>query len=302
MTRTVNWQNLRIRIAWNRCSRRRWPATHELAFTPEQRRKRRNVLLYFWAGEGWRRLPAGETPVRTGDCHWSRPGPTYGCRQAPDKPLGITAVHFDLLDAEGRVVPPATVALPPEVLTVRQPRLVDEITAHIAQLSMQCRAGVAAAPALLAAAETLLHGLLLTLDADTRGSEPPGRAAQTLWPEVTRYLHEHLQAPPPLAALARRWGYTRSHFSRLFAAHFGVPPHRYILNARIALAKELLRETEIPIAQVAELAGFANAAQFARRFRLGAGVTASAYRTRENGRASAPGPGPSPGLAPASTV
>lgn len=274
----IGWQNLRPRIAWNRCHRRRWPATRELAFTPEQRRKRRHVLLYVWAGEGWRRLPAGETPVATGACHWSRPGWSYACHQAPDSPLGITAIHFDLVDAQGRVVPPAATELPPEVLAVRQPRLADEITAHIAQLSMQCRAGVAVAPALLAAGETLLHGLLLTLDADSRTPDPPGRAGQTLWPEVARHLHEHLQAPPSLADLAEHWGYTRSHFSRLFTAHFGLPPHRYILNARIALAKELLRDSELPVAQVAELAGFAAPAELSRCFRRTTGMSPTRYR------------------------
>ncbi len=300
MTRAVNWQTLRIRIAWSRCNRRQWPPTRELPFTPEQRRKRRNVLLYFWAGEGRRRLPEGEVAVTAGACHWSRPGWSYSCRQAPDKPLGITAIHFDLLDAAGQVIPPQECGLPGEVLTIRYPRLVDEVTAHIAHLSMRMRAGSALARPEQDSAAEMLHGILVLLDGDSRGPEAAGRAGQALWPEVTRHLHEHLQAPPSLAELARHWGYTRSHFSRLFAARFGVPPHRYILNARIALAKELLRETEIPIAQVAELAGFANAAQFARRFRLGAGVTASAYRAREDGRPSAPGPGP--GFAPALTV
>ena len=283
MTRTVNWQNLRIRIAWNRCNRRRWPPTRELPFTPEQRRKRRNVLLYFWAGEGRRRLPGGEVAVKAGACHWSRPGWAYVCRQAPDKPLGITAIHFDLVDAAERVVPPKDVELPPEALTVRNPQLVDEVTAHIAQLSMQSRAGAALSPAAQEAAEALLRGVLLMLDAASRQPGLTGRAADTLWPEVTRYLHENLQAPPSLSDLAARWGYTRSHFSRLFSTHFGVAPHRYILNARLALAKELLRDTDLPVNHLAALAGFGDAAQFSRVFRHVARMTARAYRRQAQG-------------------
>ncbi len=281
MQAIMTWQDLRIRIAWNRCNRRRWAATRELPFTPEQRRKRRNVLLYFWAGEGWRRLPEGEVAVRAGICHWSRPGWSYACRQAPEQPLGITAIHFDLVDADGRVVPPDEVDLPPEVLMVRQPHLVEEVTSHVALLAMESRAGAAPSPSALAAAETLLRGLLAMLAADLQPGATSEGGARTMWPEVSRYLHDNLQAPPTLTALAARWGYTRSHFSRLFAAHFGLPPHRYLLNARLALAKELLRDTELPVAQVAELAGFADPAQFARRFRQATGLTATAYRQQE---------------------
>ncbi len=44
-----------------------------------------------------------------------------------------------------------------------------------------------------------------------------------------------------VAQLAAEAGYTRSHFSRLFKTQTGLSPKQYIINARIALANELLR-------------------------------------------------------------
>ena len=42
----MNWDELDVRIDWTRCTRRLWPAVPELNFTPQERRKERNVLLY----------------------------------------------------------------------------------------------------------------------------------------------------------------------------------------------------------------------------------------------------------------
>ena len=109
---SVNWDHTTVRIDWNRCTRRRWPPTPRLEFTPQERRKSRNVLLYFWAGRGERQLPGGPTAIHPGICHWSRPGWTYACTQSPRNPLGITAIHFDLLDARGRVIPPTAISPP----------------------------------------------------------------------------------------------------------------------------------------------------------------------------------------------
>jgi len=254
----------------------------DLPFSSEQRHKPRHVLLYFWAGQGWRRTPEGEVPVAAGACHWSRPGWAYACRQSCRDPLGITAIHFDLADPEGLPVPSSGMSLPPEILTVRQPDLVNTITGHVAELAMQTRSGVGVDDDARQAAATLFRGLLLTLAADTaadKGQTAPD--GSRMWPEVTRYVQENLAEPPSIQALARHWGYSRFHFTRLFTAQFGLPPQAYILNARLALAKELLRETELSIAQVAARTGFQSMARFSNGFRERTGLSPSAYRQQK---------------------
>jgi AraC-like DNA-binding protein len=252
----------------------------ELSFNPEQRRKRRNVLLYFWSGEGWRRLPQGEVRVGAGSCHWSRPGWAYACRQMPDKPLGITAIHFDFVDADGCVVPSGDLDLPCEVLHVQDHGLVEQVTAHIAGLAMHYRAGATVHPESMDGAEQMLRGLLLTLSAEVSIPSRSGRQspADEMWLEVVRYIHENLHSPPTQQQLAERWGYTRSHFSRLFKSRLGVSPQQYVLRARIARAKELLRETNAPIRGIGEMTGFTETSQFSRRFRSMTGTTPAQYR------------------------
>jgi AraC-like DNA-binding protein len=274
----VDWRKLRPRIVWTRCNRRRWEATPELTFSREQRRKPRHVLLYFWAGRGVRRVPDGEVVVAPGACHWSRPGWSYACRQSSSDPLGITAIHFDLVGGDSQVVRPADTVLPPEVLAVTVAGVVQEATAHIAGLAMQIRSGVSVEIDVQRAAEALLRGLLLQLAADTAGNAATGRADAAMWAEVPGFIQENLGSLPSAEELARRWGYSRHHFSRRFSTHFGLSPQAYIVNARLALAKELLRETELSVTQIAARAGFNSLARFSNSFRAAAAVSPSEYR------------------------
>ena len=145
---------------------------------------------------------------------------------------------------------------------------------------MQMRSGICFDTALLDAAEALFRGLLLHLAAPAPGAAKPGSARATMWSAVADYIQEHLQYLPSVAELARHWGYSRYHFSRLFVAHLGMPPRTYIRNSRLALAKELLRETELSISQVAALAGYVDLVRFSHAFRQGLGQSPTAYRHR----------------------
>ncbi len=277
-TDKIDWQTLRPRIVWSRCNRRRWDVSAELPFSREQRRKSRQVLLYFWDGRGRRRIPGGETVVASGVCHWSRPGWAYSCHQEKQHPLGITAIHFDLINASGDIVPPEQIHLPPEVLPVPDAVLVEAVTRHIAEMALQIRAGVVPDESRIQAAEIMLDGLLRELAAGLRSEQAGADDGKTMWHEVDSYIQRHLATSPSVDWLARHWGYTRSHFSREFKDYYGLPPQTYILNARLAHAKELLRETELGIGRIAQMTGFASQSAFATRFRQKTGLSPSAYR------------------------
>lgn len=160
---------LHPRIAWHRCSRRRWPGSGELPFTPEQARKPRYVLLYFWAGRGLRTTPQGDVELTPGSCHWSRPGFTYRCRQIADDPLGITAIHFDLVDINGQLTEPPRdpQSGPPEILHVPDHAVARAVTDHVAYLSLDLRSGVAVSQQALKNGERLFDTLLRCFLLDT---------------------------------------------------------------------------------------------------------------------------------------
>ncbi|MEC3861696.1 Ada metal-binding domain-containing protein [Mesobacterium sp. TK19101] len=59
-----------------------------------------------------------------------------------------------------------------------------------------------------------------------------------------------------VAALAGRLGVGARHLSRLFAQHLGASPAQVARTRRLARAKTLLTDTDLPVAEIAKAAGF----------------------------------------------
>lgn len=132
--------------------------------------------------------------------------------------------------------------------------------------------------------EYYLDALLVRLASTSAGGEfrQPERIAITprTVARVRDFIRANLQERLSLADLADVAGYSRYHFVRAFKLATGVPPYSYLLNERIVVARELLRETDAPIAAIAQQVGFATHAQFSARFREMTGATPAEYRRR----------------------
>jgi len=85
----------------------------------------------------------------------------------------------------------------------------------------------------------------------------------------------------PVARLARISGVSQAHFARSFKEAFGAPPHRYLLTRRIERAKALLRDTDLPITDIAFQTGWSSLGTFGRIFRDVTGESPSELRRRE---------------------
>ena len=57
---------------------------------------------------------------------------------------------------------------------------------------------------------------------------------------VIDHIGAHLHLPLPVDELARLSGLSRAHFSRVFAAHEGMPPAEFVLHKRLDRAAKLL--------------------------------------------------------------
>jgi transcriptional regulator GlxA family with amidase domain len=71
-----------------------------------------------------------------------------------------------------------------------------------------------------------------------------------------------------------------AYFAREFKKAFGVPPHRYLLTRRIERATALLRDTDLPITEIALQTGWTSLGTFGRIFRDIAGGSPGELRTR----------------------
>jgi len=84
----------------------------------------------------------------------------------------------------------------------------------------------------------------------------------------------------PVLRLARVSGVSEAHFARSFKDAFGVPPHRYLLTRRIERATAMLRDTDLPIIEIAFQTGWNSLGTFGRTFRDVTGETPRALRAR----------------------
>jgi transcriptional regulator GlxA family with amidase domain len=85
----------------------------------------------------------------------------------------------------------------------------------------------------------------------------------------------------PVERLARVSSVSEAHFARSFKAAFGLPPHRYLLTRRIERAKALLRDSDLPILEIALQTGWNSLGTFGRTFHDITGESPSELRARE---------------------
>ncbi|MGH8336921.1 MAG: helix-turn-helix transcriptional regulator [Gammaproteobacteria bacterium] len=81
--------------------------------------------------------------------------------------------------------------------------------------------------------------------------------------------------------LASISGVSPAHFARSFKQAFGIPPHRYLLSRRIERAKALLRDTDVPIIDIALQTGWDSLGTFGRTFMDITGESPTDLRKRE---------------------
>lgn len=82
----------------------------------------------------------------------------------------------------------------------------------------------------------------------------------------------------PISRLAEVSGVSEAYFARSFKRAFGLPPHRYLLTRRIEQATALLRDTDLPITDIAFATGWESLGTFGRIFRDVTGRTPSDLR------------------------
>ena len=93
------------------------------------------------------------------------------------------------------------------------------------------------------------------------------------------YLHANLERDIGLEDLAQACGIDRFRLTRAFKAAFGLAPHAYLIQLRLARARRLLAQGQTPT-EVAMALGFADQSHLGRWFRRAYQLTPADYRRR----------------------
>ena len=85
-------------------------------------------------------------------------------------------------------------------------------------------------------------------------------------------------AGPGVAQIAAKLGVSDRHLRRIFEAQFGVSPLQYLQTRRLLTAKQLIADTALSMAQVAQASGFSSVRRFNAAFVAHYGLNPSAMR------------------------
>ena len=95
---------------------------------------------------------------------------------------------------------------------------------------------------------------------------------------VAEHVEKEIDRSVTVAELAVIARLSVRHFARAFARSKGVPPHAYIVSRRVAAAKRIMRDTEMPLSEIALACGACDQAHLSRLFRAACGISPMQWR------------------------
>lgn len=96
--------------------------------------------------------------------------------------------------------------------------------------------------------------------------------------ELKHYMDNNLEKDMTVEAIAAVASLSRGYASSIFKKRYGISINQYLLNARMARAKELLAQPLLKIRDVATMVGFYNNAHFSAVFKREVGIPPRDYR------------------------
>jgi AraC family transcriptional regulator len=97
---------------------------------------------------------------------------------------------------------------------------------------------------------------------------------------ATEYIERNLRSSLTLAEIAAEIHLNPQYFARVFKKAVGQSPHQYIVEKRVERAKELLKTTELSLADIASQVGIATQSHFTTVFHHITGVTPREFREK----------------------
>ena len=128
-------------------------------------------------------------------------------------------------------------------------------------------------------ASALAVHLLRKYGASSKQAKPhKGGLATGQLRRVVEYIDANIGNELSLTNLANIAGLSSHHFGQAFKATTGRSPHRYVIEKRIHRGREMLRDEEMSIAEIAQAVGFSSQSHLTINFRRVTGITPARFR------------------------
>ncbi|MFG1461611.1 AraC family transcriptional regulator [Xanthobacter sp. DSM 24535] len=157
------------------------------------------------------------------------------------------------------------------------------MTHQIRSLQRMCGAADPGDQIASAAQKHLFLALLLTSLAQVERSESLNDASRDahgdlVVREICRFLEDNIGGPCALDELSKRFGISRRHLTRLFREKTGRSVGQYHEEARLRAASKLLRETSLPVSEVAWRLGYDSGPSLSRAMKKAMGLAPTQFR------------------------
>ena len=103
-------------------------------------------------------------------------------------------------------------------------------------------------------------------------------ATSTLVKQAVALMHQRYTEPLARQTIAEAIGVHKDYLGRIFQQELGLTIGDYLTRYRISTACRLLRETDLPVAEIAVRVGFDTPTYFSQVFHRVTGSTPRAYR------------------------
>ena len=113
---------------------------------------------------------------------------------------------------------------------------------------------------------------------DRRNIHSSTSARDVILEKVNLYIRERLNQAVTISDVALALGYSVSHLRAVFRDRLGVSLGRYMREARLSEAAQLLQGSQMNVSEIGEKCGFESLYAFSRAFRKAYGIAPRAYR------------------------
>lgn len=95
--------------------------------------------------------------------------------------------------------------------------------------------------------------------------------------EILAYMNKRITEPLTIEEICHEFYISRSSLQALFKTHLNTSPKNYLLNIKLQKSKELIRDNQYTISEIAYRLGFSSIHYFSRLFKKYFNITPSAY-------------------------
>ena len=220
-------------------------------------------LWYVLDGVGSVELNGVTQAVAAQTCFVFSPGSKIIAHHEPQHRLRVFAVHFEWKNYR-------RFQLPVDGIRVRDAVFFSALVRRCVA-SYQLGTTVSRQQSSALVAQLLLH---LCAEAE----QPITAVMDSRISAAVEFIREEPGHRCTVVEMAQKVGLSRSQFTRQFTVATGLSPERFLIQARIERATQLLCETSMTISQIADALGYRDVFYFSRQFRQITGKPASACR------------------------